>query len=228
MRRMHVYLHTTRYIYLLLSERVDRACVQRSKKTSTTEHKKLVTRPNKVQGATLFQLWNRQGRRAVLTEMNDGSVNLSLATRVWIPIGAGLFLVALAISAVAVPELRPLHFLQALIYVAVVILARRNNVFALGAGFTIAVAWNCLEFFGPHLIQAGAVMFWSFLHTGQVQHLETMMVPIGGIGHFILIIACLTALFHQTTDTKKWWKFIAGGVLVLGYFALIVAIARPR
>jgi len=184
--------------------------------------------PTGFQGATLFQLWNRSGCPAVVTEMNDGSVNLSLATRVWIPIGAGLFLVALAVSAVAVPDLRPLHLLQAFIYVAVVILARRSNVFALGAGFTIAVAWNCLEFFGPHLMQAGAVMFCSFLHTGQVQHLETMMVPIAGIGHFILIIACLTALFHQTTGTKKWGKFIAGGVLVLGYFALIVAIARPR
>lgn len=126
------------------------------------------------------------------------------------------------------PELRPLHFLQALIYVAVVILARRNNVFALGAGFTIAVTWNCLEFFGPHLIQAGAAMFWSFLHTGQVQHLETMMVPIGGIGHFILMAACLTALFQQTTGSKPWWRFVAGGLLVLAYFALIVAIARPR
>jgi hypothetical protein len=184
--------------------------------------------PKRFQAATLFQLWNRSGGPAVPTEMNDGSVNQSSATRVWIPIGAALFIVALAVSAVAVPELRPLHFLQALIYVAVAILARRSNVFAFGAGFTIAVAWNCLEFFGPHLMQAGAVMFWSFLHTGQVQHLETMMVPIGGIGHFILMIACLTALFHQTTDTKQWWKFIAGGVLVLGYFALIVAIARPR
>jgi hypothetical protein len=96
------------------------------------------------------------------------------------------------------------------------------------SSFTIALAWNCLEFFGPHLMQAGAVMFWSFLHTGQVQYLETMMAPIGGIGHFILIIVCLTALFHQTTDTKKWWKFIAGGVLVLRYFSLIVAVARPR
>jgi hypothetical protein len=105
---------------------------------------------------------------------------------------------------------------------------RRNNVFALGAGFTIAVAWNCLEFFGPHLMHADAVIFWTFLHTGQVQHLETMMVPIGGIGHFILIIACLAALFNQTTDANKWGKFIAGGVLVLGYFALIIAIARPQ
>jgi len=147
---------------------------------------------------------------------------------VWIPIGAALFLVALAVSAVAVPELRLLHFLQALIYVAVVFLARHNNVFALGAGFTIAVAWNCLEFFGPHLIQAGVVLLWFFLHTGQVRHLETMMVPIGGIGHFILIIACLAAVFNQKADNKKWWKFLAGGVLALGYFAVIVAIARPR
>ena len=160
--------------------------------------------------------------------MNPYSPNRYSSTDVWISIGAGLFLVALAVSALVVPQLRLLHLLQAFIYVAVVIFARRDNIYALGAGFTIAVAWNCLETFGPHLMQAGAVMFWSFLHTGQVQHLETMMVPIGGIGHFILIIACLTALFHQTTDTKKWWKFIAGGVLVLGYFALIVAIARPR
>jgi len=160
--------------------------------------------------------------------MNSIPAKRSSSTDVWIPIGAGLFLVALAVSAVAVPQLRLLHLLQAFIYVAVVILARRNNVFALGAGFTIAVAWNCLEFFGPHLIQAGAVLFWTFLHTGQVRHVETMMVPLGGIGHLILIFACLAALFNQTTDTKKWWKFLVGGVLVLGYFALIVAIARPR
>ena len=160
--------------------------------------------------------------------MNNAPVKGPSSTHVWIPIGAGLFLIALVVSAVVVPELRLLHFLQALIYVAVVILARRNNVFALGAGFTIAVAWNCLEFFGPHLIQAGAVLLWSFLHTGQVSHVETMMVLVGAIGHLILIVASLAAVFNQTTDTKKWVKFFAGGVLVLGYFAVIVAIARPR
>jgi hypothetical protein len=94
--------------------------------------------------------------------VNITPVTRSSSTHLWIPIGAGLFLIALAVSAVVVPELRLLHFLQALIYVTVVILARRNNVFALGAGFTIAVAWNCLEFFGPHLIQVGAVLFGLF------------------------------------------------------------------
>jgi hypothetical protein len=160
--------------------------------------------------------------------MNSIRMKGSSSTHIWIPIGAGLFVIALVVSAVVVPELRLLHFLQALIYVAVVVLARRSNVFALGAGFTIAVAWNCIEFFGPHLIQAGAVQLWFFLHTGQASHVETMMVPIGAVGQLILICACLVALFKQTTDIKKWWKFLAGGVLVLGYFALIVAVARPR
>ena len=140
--------------------------------------------------------------------MNSIPAKRSSSTHVWIPIGAGLFLVALAVSAVAVPQLRLLHLLQALIYVAVVTLARRNSVFALGTGFTIAVARNCLEFFGPQLIQASAVLFWTFLHTGQVRHDETMMVTVGGIGHLVLIFACPTALFNQTTDTRKWWRFL--------------------
>jgi hypothetical protein len=55
-----------------------------------------------------------------------------------------------------------------------------------------------------------------------------MMVPLGGISHFILIIACLAALLKQTTDRQRWWKFVGGGLLTLAYFTLIVAIARPR
>jgi hypothetical protein len=155
-------------------------------------------------------------------------VHNSMSTRVWIPIGAGLFLVALAVSAALIPELRLLHFLQAFIYVAVLIFARRNSAWGFGAGFTIGVVWNSFNLFVTHLMQAGAVAFWSFLHTGHVRRLETMMVTLGGIGHFVLIIACVAALLSQTTENKKWWKFVGGGVLTLAYFALIVAVARPR
>jgi hypothetical protein len=159
--------------------------------------------------------------------MNRAPANWPSWTHIWIPIGAALFLVALLVSALVVPQLRLLHLLQALIYVAIVILARRNSVFALGSGVTIAVAWNCLNLFVTHLMQAGAVAFWSVLHTGQIRRLDTMMVTLGGIGHFVLIIACLAALI-QTRESKKWWKFLVGGLITLGYFALIVAIARPR
>lgn len=160
--------------------------------------------------------------------MNRGPVNGSSSTRVWIPIGAALFFVALTISALVIPQLRLLHLLQAFIYVAVVILARRNSVWGLGAGVTIGVVWNSFNFFVTHLVQAGVVAFWSFVRTGQVRRLDTMMVTLGSIGHAVLIIACLAALFNQTTDNKEWWKFVGGGALTLAYFVLIIAVARPR
>lgn len=151
----------------------------------------------------------------------------SATTRVWIPVGAALFILALVGSALVVPQLRLLHFLQGLIYVAVVALARRNSVWGFGAGAAVAVFWNGLELFVTHFMQAGAAVFWSFLRTGQVQRLDTMMVPLGGIGHFILIIACLIALRDANTK-QKWLKFAGGGVIALAYFALIVFIALPR
>ena len=149
-------------------------------------------------------------------------------TRVWIPIGAAVFVVALIVSAWAVPQLRPLHFLQALIYVAVVILASQNNALGFGAGVTVAVAWNCLNLLVTHLIQEGAVAFWSFLHTGRLRRVDTIMVTLGGIGHFILILSCLAAVLQQPSERKKWLRFVAGGVAALAYLVLIVAIARPR
>lgn len=160
--------------------------------------------------------------------MNEDVAIASPSTDVWIPIGAGLFIVALIGSAMVVPQLRLLHVLQALIYVAVVVLARRGNAWGLGAGVAVAIVWNSLNLFVTHLMQAGAVAFWSFLHTGQARRLDTMMVTLGGIAHFILIVACSAALLDLEADRKKWWKFAGGGVAALGYLVLIVVIARPR
>ena len=65
-------------------------------------------------------------------------VGRSVWTRVWIPLGAGLMIVALAGSAAVVPQLRLLHLFQALIYVAVILLARRNLAWGFGAAIVIA------------------------------------------------------------------------------------------
>jgi len=107
------------------------------------------------------------------------------------------------VSALVVPQLRLLHLLHALIYVVVVALAHRNSAWGFGGGFTVAVAWNCLNLFVTHLMQAGGVAFWSFLRTGYVRRLDTMMVTLGGIGHCILIVACLAALLELRTGISN-------------------------
>jgi hypothetical protein len=149
-------------------------------------------------------------------------------TRVWIPLGAGLFIAALVGSALVVPQLSLLHAFQALIYVAVVLLARKNRALGFGAGITIGVAWNGLEWLGPHLIQAGAREFWALFTTGHLHRPETLMVFVGAIAHCVLIIACLAAFRQLHPGKKEWRQCLVGGLLVLAYLAVIVATLRPR
>jgi hypothetical protein len=156
-----------------------------------------------------------------------GDAPVSRWTRIGVPLGGMLFVAALAGSAAVVPQLRLLHLFQALIYVAVIYFSRRNNVLAFGAGVAIAVAWNSLQLFITHNAQIGLALWWSFLHTGVARRIDTMMVTLGTLGHFVLIVACLGA-FLQQRPNLRWGRFLAGGVIVLAYFAVIVATMLPH
>jgi hypothetical protein len=146
------------------------------------------------------------------------------STQVWAYVGATLFLAALLVSAIEYPELRLLHTFQALIYIVVIVLVRWNSAWGYGAGFAVAIVWNAVGLFVSHLIQVGAVAFWSSLRTGHVQQLVPMMVTLGGIGHFILIVAALFAVVGHNTEVRRWWKFAGGGVLSVAYFAVLIVI----
>src|SRR5579864_2651144 len=79
----------------------------------------------------------------------------------------------------------------------------------------VAVIWNSMQLFVTHLVQAGTVAFWHFLSTGQVRRLDTMMVALGCIGHFILIFACLAASVEDGTAERRWSKFAGGGAIAV-------------
>jgi hypothetical protein len=59
-------------------------------------------------------------------------INSSIVT------GAGLFIVALLVSAIFDPTIRLLHILQALIYIVVILLARHQSAWGFGGGCIIA------------------------------------------------------------------------------------------
>jgi hypothetical protein len=160
--------------------------------------------------------------------MGQSSDGPSRWIRISILVGCGLFLLALAGSAAVIPSLRLLHALQALIYVAIIVITRRNSPWGFGAGVFIAVAWNGLGLFITHLIQAGAQQFLSLVRSGHVSQPDTLMVFVGSIGHFILIAACIAGLLRLNPRKKHWAQFFGGGLLALAYFALIIAIAAPH
>jgi len=143
-------------------------------------------------------------------------------------VGVGLFLFALAGSAVLIPGLRLLHLFQALIYVAVLVLTRRNSAWGFGAGVIIPVLWNGLSLFVTHLFQAGVGQLWSLLRGGHVSQPDALMVMVGGVAHFLLILACMAGFLQLRPGRKQWGQFFGGGLLALAYFILIVAIMAPR
>ncbi len=127
-----------------------------------------------------------------------------------------------------IPQLRLLHLLQALIYVAIVILTRRNSPWGFGAGVIVPTAWNCLGLFITHLIQAGAGQLWLLLRTGHVTRPDTLAVLLGSIAHFLLITACIAGFVQLRPGKKHWLQFFGGGLLAMAYFALIIFTTAPR
>jgi hypothetical protein len=160
--------------------------------------------------------------------MNQDPVSDPRWIQISIPIGAGLFILALALSAALIPQLRLLHLLQALIYVAVIVLTRRNSPWGFGARVVVPTAWNCLGLFIAHLIQAGAEQLWLLLRTGRVSRPDTLAVLLGGVAHFLLIIACIAGFLQLRADKKQWAQFFAGGLVAMAYFALIIVTTAPR
>jgi hypothetical protein len=148
--------------------------------------------------------------------------------RLSIFVGVLLFISALVGSAVVVPQLRLLHLLQAFIYVAIILLTGRNSTWGFGVAVFVSTAWNCLNLFVTHLFVAGAVLLWSFIHTGRLVRPETVMVFVGCLAHFLLIIACMVAFLRFRPGKKQWYQFFAGGLLVLVYMALAIIVAAPR
>jgi len=160
--------------------------------------------------------------------MNQDPASGSRWIRVSIPLGAGLFILALALSAALIPQLRLLHLLQALIYIAVIVLTRRNSPWGFGAGVIVPIAWNCLGLFITHLIQAGAGQLWLLVRTDHVDRPDTLAVLLGGLAHFLLIVACIAGFLELRPARKQWAQFFAGGLLAMAYFALIIVTTAPR
>ncbi|HEY2823492.1 MAG TPA: hypothetical protein VGJ06_20780 [Candidatus Acidoferrum sp.] len=57
---------------------------------------------------------------------------------------------------------------------------------------------------------------------------DTLLVMVGGVRHFVFIVACVTGFLDQWPGAKQWGKFVGGGLLALAYFGLVIATTAPR
>jgi hypothetical protein len=149
-----------------------------------------------------------------------------LRLSIWI--GAGCFIAALLLSAAFDPRIRVLHTLQALIYVAVIALTRRNSAWGFGAGCLIAAVWNYANLFVTTFFAAGIRELGRWVETGRLERPDLLVAVIATGGHFLLLVACLVGFLRTRPRARSWLQFAAGGVLAVGYFVAILVTTGPQ
>lgn len=135
---------------------------------------------------------------------------------------------ALVVSAVIEPRIRLLHVLQALIYIAVVVLTRKASPWGFGAGFVIALFWNYINLFVTTFLKAGLQQLSILLRTGQIDRPDLLIAVIAVAGHCLLMIACIAGFLRTRPGARAWGRFIAGGALAIGYFVAIITTTGPQ
>lgn len=138
-----------------------------------------------------------------------------------IPASAGFFIFVLFIAALFEPSIRVLHFFQALIYVAIIFLTRRNSAWGFGAGCLIAAFWNYL------FLRIAAVDIWALL-TARAFRADIALQFAATIAHFVLIIACVAGFLRLKPNGKQWTRFLAGGIAAVGYLLLLIVTMRSE
>jgi hypothetical protein len=146
----------------------------------------------------------------------------------FILIGAGLFLFALLVAAVFDPTIRVLHALEALIYIAVIVLTRSKSAWGFGAGCIIAASWNYLNLFVTTFMKSGLHELSALIQSGQQRRPDLLIALVAGGGHFLLIIACLAGFLRTRPNIREWSKFVAGGCLAVGFLAASIVTTGPQ
>lgn len=139
------------------------------------------------------------------------------------------FIFVLAESAYFEPPIRTLHFFQALIYVAVIVLALRHSKWGYGAGIAIAAFWNGINIFVTTFIRNGFAEWGRFLSTGHIRNPVVFVAAPAGIAHAVLIVSCLFA--YARLRDKRWSDLavlLISGILAIGYFVAIIVVFGPQ
>jgi len=158
---------------------------------------------------------------------DTGTLTRSRPAMILIATGSAMFVLGLTVSAIFAPEWRPLHVLQALIYVAVVALAWRGSAWGFGAGLFVAAFWNWLGVVATTAARDGIAEVVNVAKTGSVQRPDLLLSLFAFAGHILIMIGCAIGFARLPPDRRAWARFVAGGVAGLAYLLAIVFIFGP-
>lgn len=148
----------------------------------------------------------------------------------WIILAGGCtFVVVLAISAYFEADIRWLHFFQAWMYGAAMLLGIRGSRWGYFIGISAAGLWDYANIFATTFFFNGLHQFALWAHTGQLERPDLAIAVPAWFSNLAVVIGCGWGYSRmQGKSANDVWRFVVTFALTTGFFALDMALFQPR
>ena len=143
--------------------------------------------------------------------------------------GSVVFIAVLFVSAVFEADIRWLHFFQAWLYIATVVLAVRRNRWGYFIGISVAGLWDYTNLFVTSFLAGGVQYLVKWIQTGQLSHPDQLFSIPAWLGNLAVIVGCAWAYRRWVMDRHgDVARFTVAFVGSTAFFALAMVLFQPR
>src|SRR5207253_10551359 len=144
-------------------------------------------------------------------------------------IGACMFVVALAVSAYWESDIRWLHFFQAWMYIAAMVLGFRGSQWGHFIGVSAAGLWDYMTIFANPFFLNGLQQLSQWVHTGHLARPDILIAVPAWLSNLLVVVGCLWAYWGLPVQRQSdIFRFLAAFTLTTGFFAADMAVFQPR
>lgn len=164
-----------------------------------------------------------------MSMQSDGGRARGKAPEWLIVVGAVGFIAVLAVSAYFEADIRWLHFFQAWMYAATIVLALRRNRWGYFVGIAAAGLWDWMNLFATTFFYNGLQQVGQWVTTGRLGRPDLAIAVPAWSFNLLVVIGCAwgySRLRQKTAGDAA--RFVLAFVLTTCFFALDMAIFQPR
>jgi len=143
--------------------------------------------------------------------------------------GAIFFILVLGVSAWWQADIRWLHFFQAWMYIAAIVLALRRNVWGYWIGFSAAGLWDYSNLVATTFFFNGMQRLSQWIQTGRLKRPDLLIAVPAWFANLLVVIGSLWGYARLPRKSQSdLVRLVVAFVLTTGFFALDMALFQPR